>query len=50
MSIFYKSFFRGWVKITEEQKQQLIKNMENGITCLCGVARQEYINSRFIIK
>jgi GH35 family endo-1,4-beta-xylanase len=50
MKILYKSLFRGWVEITEEQKQQLIKHMNNGITALSGEYKQKYIKSRFIEK
>lgn len=49
MKIFYKSLFRGWVEITEEQKGKLIKNMITGITALNGIEREKYINSRFMI-
>jgi hypothetical protein len=50
MIIFYKSLFRGWVEITEEQKHKLIKHMIDGITALNGIERQKYINSRFLIR
>jgi len=50
MKAMYKSLFRGWVEITEEQKENLIKHMNSGITGLSGVKKQEYINSRFIVK
>lgn len=50
MKILYKSLFRGWVEITEEQKENLTKHMNNGITALSGIEKQNYINSRFIIE
>jgi hypothetical protein len=50
MKILYKSLFRGWVEITEEQKQKLIKHMNNGITSLSEKDKQNYINNRFIVK
>lgn len=50
MKIMYKSLFRGWVEITEEQKEKLVKHMIDGITNLSGIERQKYINSRFIIE
>lgn len=49
MKIFYKSLFRGWVEITEEQKHKLVKHMIDGITALSGTEREKYINSRFLI-
>lgn len=49
MKIYYKSLFRGWVEISEEQKEKLIKNMNSGITAMSGNRKQEYINSRFNI-
>jgi len=36
MKIYYKSYFRGWAEVTEEQKENLIKHMTNGITALSG--------------
>lgn len=48
MKIAYKSLFRGWVEITEEQKEKLIKHMNHGITALNGIEKQKYINSRFL--
>jgi hypothetical protein len=48
--ILYKSYFRGLVEITEQQKENLTRHMINGITALSGVAKTDYINSRFIIK
>ena len=50
MKTYYKSYFRGGVEITAEQKENLIKHMTNGITALSGTNRQNYINSRFITK
>jgi hypothetical protein len=50
MKIYYKSYFRGWVYVTKEQKEKLIKHMINGITALPGVEKQNYINGRFIIQ
>ena len=50
MKILYKSYFRGFVEITEGQKKRLIKHMENGITALSGKDKQNYINDRFIIE
>ena len=48
--ILYKSLFNGWVEITEDQKEKLIKHMNNGIVAMTGNKKQEYINSRFLIK
>ena len=48
--ILYKSLFNGWVEITENQKEKLIKHMNNGITAMAGNKKQDYINSRFLIK
>lgn len=48
MKILYKSYFRGWVEITEEQKERLIKHMNHGITALSGKYKQSYIDNRFI--
>ena len=48
--ILYKSLFNGWVEITEDQKKKLIKHMNNSITAMTGNKKQEYINSRFLIK
>lgn len=50
MKILYKSLFRGWVIVTEEQKENLIKHMNNGITALSGKSKNDYINNRFIIE
>ena len=50
MKIMYKSLFRGWIEITEEQKEKLIKHMNNGITDLPGENKQNYINNRFMVK
>lgn len=50
MKIIYHSYFRGWVEVTKQQKENLIKHMINGITALSGKAKTDYINSRFIIK
>jgi hypothetical protein len=50
MKILYKSYFRGWVNITQEQKEKLVIHMNNGITALSGKKKQDYIKSRFIIK
>jgi hypothetical protein len=50
MKIYYKSYFRGLIEITEAQKDNLIKHMDNGITALSGIEKQNYISSRFIIK
>ena len=50
MKIFYKSYFRGLVEITIEQKENLVKHMIKGITALSCIERQNYINSRFILK
>jgi hypothetical protein len=50
MKILYKSLFRGWIEIPEEQRHKLIKNMIDGITALNGIERQKYINSRFLIR
>lgn len=48
--ILYKSLFNGWMEITENQKEKLIKHMNNGITAMAGNKKQEYIKSRFLIK
>lgn len=48
MKIIYKSLFRGWVEITEKQKEKLIKHMNRGITALNEIEKQKYINSRFL--
>ncbi|HID0768155.1 TPA: hypothetical protein ACXDAZ_002685 [Clostridium botulinum] len=50
MKILYKSLFRGWVEITKEQRERLIKHMNNGITGLSGEVKQNYIYNRFIIE
>lgn len=50
MKTYYKSYFRGWVEVTEQQKDNLTRHMINGITALSGVEKTDYINSRFIIK
>lgn len=47
MKILYHSYFSGWVVVTAEQKQNLIKHMRKGITAITGDKREEYINSRF---
>ena len=47
MKIYYKSLFRDWVEITEEQKEKLTKHMVNGIVTMSGDKRQRYIDSRF---
>jgi hypothetical protein len=47
MKILYKSYFRGWVAITEKQQECLIQHMKNGITALSGERKQQYIESRF---
>lgn len=46
--ILYKSPFRGWVEINEQQKENLIKNMRNGITTMSGSKRERYIESKFL--
>lgn len=50
MKIIYNSYFRGWVEVTEEQKNNLIKHMKSGITALSDKCKLDYINSRFVIK
>lgn len=50
MKILYKSYFRGLVEVTVEQKGNLVKHMTKGITALSGAEKQNYINSRFILK
>lgn len=47
MKVLYKSLFRGWVEVTEEQKENLIKYLERGITALSGIKKKQYIESRF---
>lgn len=49
MKIMYRSLFRGWVEITEEQKENLIKHMNSGITAMSRKNKKEYIKSRFKI-
>ena len=46
--ILYKSLFRGWSEINEQQKENLIKNMRNGITTMSGSKRERYIESKFL--
>lgn len=50
MKTYYKSYFRGLVEVTEQQKENLIKHMINGITALSDENKQNYIHSRFITK
>jgi len=50
MKILYKSLFRGYVEITKEQKERLIKHMNNGITALSGKDKQNYIDNKFIVE
>lgn len=50
MKIYYKSYFRGLVEVTEQQKENLIKHMTNGITTKSGIEKQNYIDSRFMVK
>jgi hypothetical protein len=45
--IYYKSLFRGWVEITQTQKDKLIKHLNNGITTMSGVKKQNYIDKQF---
>ena len=47
MKTFYKSLYMGWVEITEQQRDNLIKHMANGITALSGVEKQNYIKGKF---
>ena len=47
MKTFYKSPYRGWVEITEQQRENLIKHMANGITALSNAEKQNYINGKF---
>lgn len=47
--LYFKSLFRGWIEITEEQKENLIKHMNSGITAMSRDKKQEYIKSRFKI-
>lgn len=49
MKIYYKSYFRGLVEITQKQKENLITHMNSGITALAGEDKRNYINSRFIV-
>ena len=49
MKTFYKSLYRGWVEITEQQKENLVKHMENGITALSNAEKQNYIKGKFKI-
>lgn len=48
--IFYKSLFRGWVEINEDQKEKLIKHYMNNITAMTGSKKMEYISSKFTTK
>lgn len=47
--LYFRSLFRGWVEITEEQKENLIKYLNSGITAIREENKQEYIKSRFKI-
>lgn len=47
MVIEYNSLFKGWVVITPEQKEELIKHHRNGITALSGLKKDLYIAGRF---
>ena len=47
MRIFYKSLYRGWVEITEQQRENLMKHMANGITALPDAEKQNYIKGKF---
>lgn len=47
MKTFYKSLYRGWVEITEQQRENLMKHMVNGITALSGAEKQNYIKDKF---
>ena len=47
MKTFYKSLYRGWVEITEQQRESLMKHMANGITALSGAEKQNYIKGKF---
>ena len=47
MKTFYKSLYRGWVEITEQQRENLMKHMANGITALSGAEKQNYIKGKF---
>ena len=46
--IMYKSLFRGWVEVTEEQKVNLVKLMEECATGLRESKKSEYIASKFM--
>lgn len=45
--IMYRSHFRGWVQVTEQQKEKLINHMQKGITAMKKDVKEEYIKSRF---
>ena len=47
MKTFYKSLYRGWVEITEQQRENLMKHMANGITALSDAEKQNYIKGKF---
>ena len=47
MKILYKSLFNGWVEITEEQKENLVKHMQDSATGLREDKKAEYIESKF---
>ena len=45
--MFYKSLFRGWVRVTPEEAQKLRQYLESGITAMNGEKKAAYIGSRF---
>lgn len=47
--LYFRSLFRGWVEITEEQKDKLVNYLKNNTPAIKEENKQEYINSRFKI-
>lgn len=47
--LYFKSLFRGWVEITEEQKERLVNYLRNNTPAIKEENKQEYIKSRFKI-
>lgn len=49
MKTMYKSLFRGWVEVTEEQKERLVNYLKNNTPAIKQENKEGYINSRFKI-
>lgn len=47
MKAMYKSLFRGWVEVTEEQKERLVNYLRNNTPAIKQENKEEYINSKF---